>query len=313
MSQFIPHPIPYQGSKRNLAARILAFFPKDATRIIEPFAGSSAVSLAARHQDAITSVVLGDADAAIMQLWDDILNKPQDLADAYEFLWTDQTGRERWYYDSIRAQFNKTPRSDYFLYLLARCVKASVRYNAHGEFNQSPDNRRRGAHPHTVRKHLVGASNLLANRTRLMCGDYGTTLSLSTPSDIVYLDPPYQGVSQKRDQRYRSKVTFDDFVGVLQDLNNRHISYIVSYDGKTGEKSHGKLLPDTLDLIHFEIQAGRSAQETLLGRQASTTESLYLSPVLINRIKPALLETLLEVRFPNRPIQLDLFTTLASL
>ena len=43
----IPHPIPYQGSKRGIAEAILAYFPQHVTRLIEPFAGSAAVTLAA--------------------------------------------------------------------------------------------------------------------------------------------------------------------------------------------------------------------------------------------------------------------------
>jgi DNA adenine methylase len=228
---------------------------------------------------------LGDADAVLMQLWAKILNEPEDLANAYERLWMDQAGREREYYDYIRSEFNKSHRSDHFLYLLARCVKAAVRYNANGEFNQSPDNRRKGAHPQTVRKHVLGAAQLLSNRCLLVCNDYRDTLVSATSDDIVYLDPPYQGVCQKRDPRYKSKVAFDDFVEVLQSLNERQISFIVSYDGRTGTKSHGKLLPPSLELVHLEIQAGRSAQATFLGRQASTIESLYLSRFLVRRLK----------------------------
>ncbi len=222
-----------------------------------------------------------------MQLWTEILNQPEDLANAYKRLWADQAGKEREYYDYIRSEFNRNHRSDYFLYLLARCVKSAVRYNANGEFNQSPDNRRKGANPQTVRKHLLGASHLLANRCLLMCKDYRETLASATSEDIVYLDPPYQGVCQKRDPRYKSKVAFDDFVEALQSLNERQISFIVSYDGRTGTKSHGKLLPPSLKRLHLEIQAGRSAQATLLGRQASTIESLYLSPSLVRRLKPS--------------------------
>jgi hypothetical protein len=39
-------------------------------------------------------------------------------------------------------------------------VKAAVRYNATGEFNQSPDNRRMGALPETMRAHIPGGSRL---------------------------------------------------------------------------------------------------------------------------------------------------------
>ena len=54
--------------------------------------------------------------------------------------------------------------------------------------------------------------------------------------------------------------------------------------GKTGEKSHGKLLPDFLSLKHLHIKAGRSSQATLLGNNDETIESLYLSPALIERL-----------------------------
>src|SRR5207253_11286383 len=60
---------------------------------------------------------------------------------------------------------NRTRRPHHFLYLLARCVKASVRYNADGEFNQSPDNRRMGALPETMREQILGASFLLKGKT----------------------------------------------------------------------------------------------------------------------------------------------------
>lgn len=35
----IPHPFPYQGSKRGIARHILAHFPRDVDCLIEPFAG----------------------------------------------------------------------------------------------------------------------------------------------------------------------------------------------------------------------------------------------------------------------------------
>ena len=56
--------------------------------------------------------------------------------------------------------------------------------------------------------------------------------------------------------------------------------YVVSYDGRTGDKEYGEPLPADLGLLHFEIRVGRSTQATLLGRSCVTYESLYLSPSL---------------------------------
>jgi DNA adenine methylase len=115
-------------------------------------------------------------------------------------------------------------------------------------------------------------------------GDYQQTFELAQPGDVVYMDPPYQGVCMNRDPRYISLLDFDAFTASLRGLNDRQISFILSYDGKTGGKSYGRPMPDDLDLVHIEIDAGRSSQATLLGRDHITYESVYLSPALIKRI-----------------------------
>jgi len=229
-------------------------------------------------------VFLNDINAALMELWSAIISDPEDLSGRYRKLWEDQRGRERQYYDLVRSRFNRTSRPDYLLYLLARCVKASVRYNANGDFNQSPDNRRKGAHPDKMAYHILRASALLRGRATLSAGDYRECLGAVSPCDVVYMDPPYQGVSDTRTRRYVEGLSFDGFVRALLDLNDRGLCYIVSYDGRTGPKRHGRALPSGLQLAHLEIATGRSTQATLLGRVSTTYESLYLSPALVARL-----------------------------
>lgn len=279
----IPHPIPYQGSKRQLARLIVGYFPDGVDRLFEPFCGSSAVSLAAAHLGRARRFVLNDVNAPLMELWRAILDDPEKLSAGYHRLWTKQLGNERDFYDQVRERFNRQQQPVDFLYLLARCVKAAIRYNSSGEFNNSPDNRRKGAHPDTMAWHVHRAAELLRRRTVLTMCDYRESISKAGPTDIVYLDPPYQGVCGTHNHRYLKAVEFHEFVDALRDLNDRAAPFIVSYDGRTGEKVHGRLLPDDLDLVHYEVLAGRSTTETLLGRQAHTYESLYLSRSLVER------------------------------
>jgi len=281
----VPHPIPYQGSKRNLAAQILRAFPSTIDTLIEPFAGSAAISLAAASKGLAKTYHLNDLNKALMDLWEIIINDPMTISEQYAYLWNAQHEDRRRYYDEIRDKFNRDPEPHYFLYLLARCVKGSVRYNADGEFNQSPDNRRRGAIPKTMRENILGASFLLRGKAICTSEDYRTVVQHATPSDLIYMDPPYQGVCQNRDPRYLSSVQFDEFVDCLDYLNSRDIRFIVSYDGATGEKVHGQLLPPHLELTHIQLSAGRSTQATLLGRALSTYESLYLSPALTKEVE----------------------------
>jgi len=280
----VPHPIPYQGSKRNLASAILDYFPEHVDTLIEPFAGSAAMTLAAAARNAAGKFVISDLNKPLIDLWRSIVQSPEKLAKQYEQLWKAQHGDRREYYDQIRDEFNRDGKPDHFLYLLARCVKASVRYNANGEFNQSPDNRRMGALPETMRENILGASHLLRGKTKVVCQDYKEVVAQATVDDLIYLDPPYQGVCGNRDPRYLKSVLFDEFVEVLETLNFRNISYLVSYDGRTGEKNHGRRLPERLRLHPVELEAGRSSQATLLGRDEVTVESLYLSPTLAEKL-----------------------------
>jgi len=280
----VPHPIPYQGSKRLLARHILRFFPNDLGLLVEPFAGSGAVSIAAASQGRCSRFHLNDINKPLMALWRDIMRGPAELADAYEALWRAQTGSEAQYYSSVREQFNRCGRTDHFLYLLARCVKASVRYNSNGEFNQSPDNRRRGRNPRDMREDIFAVSHLLAGRVRLTSLDYKRVLAGIGKSDLVYMDPPYQGTCGRRDRRYCTGVDPEEFLRALEELHKRGISFVLSYDGRTGDKTYGRPLPDGLNLHRIEVDAGRSSQATLLGRADVTYESLYLSEPLVMRL-----------------------------
>lgn len=284
LAQIIPHPIPYQGSKRQIAPIILRYIPDGVSRFVEPFAGSAAMSLAVAYRDKSRSFWLNDAHGPIIELWRCILDRPESFADRYEERWNDQVGREREYFDRIRARFNETHDPADFLYLLARCVKAAIRYNRQGEFNNTPDNRRKGALPGTMRDRIVGASVLLSGKTRLTAWDYKKVLRQCESSDIVYMDPPYRGVCGNRDQRYAPRVDHDEFCEELQRLTDRDIPYLVSYDGRTGQKEYGKRLPGRLGLCHYEVHAGRSTQATLLGRNDMTYESLYVSRGLVDRL-----------------------------
>ena len=280
----IPHPIPYQGSKRNLAKYILPFFPPEIKTLFEPFSGSAAISVAAAAHRKAPRFHLNDVNKPLIALWNEIINNPDNIAAQYERLWLEQQGNERKYYDVVRDNFNKTKRPDYLLYLLARCVKASVRYNANGDFNQSPDNRRLGRNPQQMKDDIVAVSKLLQSKTTLTSTDYKEVLKKATSRDLIYMDPPYQGVCATGDPRYFSGIDFTEFMLELRKLNEKDVPFILSYDGRTGKKSYGQNLPEEFGMYRLEIEAGRSTQATLLGRDDVTYESVYLSKNLVEKL-----------------------------
>lgn len=286
MSQ-IPHPIQYQGSKRSLADRILAYFPSDIHTLYEPFAGSAAISIAAAAQGLAKQFAISDLNEPLTRLLERITQSPHSVSAAYQKIWSaqgDDVAQSLAHFNAVRDEFNQTQAPELLLYLLARCVKGAVRYNRQGQFNQSPDKRRKGTRPETMQRNIYGVSYLLNGRSRFAATGYMQAIEQATAADLVYLDPPYQGVSGERDGRYLAGLGYQDFANSLADLNQRNISYIVSYDGKLGAVSYGQNLPDSLELRRLELDAGRSSTATLLGRNDITIESLYLSKALVKRL-----------------------------
>jgi DNA adenine methylase len=281
----VPHPFPYQGSKRGIAKFILPYFPSDVYCLIEPFCGASAVSIAAAAHGLAKQFILNDLNKPLMDLWLEIIERPSVLCDEYERQWIEQQPDPKAYFFRVRNEFNQTHNPYQLLYLLARIVKGSVRYSSDGQFNQSADNRRFGMKPNTMRQNIFGVSTLLSKKTTINAVDFRHVVKKANENDLIYMDPPYQGTSFTRDHRYFNGLSYEEFADALFHMNELNLSYIISYDGITGEKAHGKLLPDSLHLEHLHIYAGRSSQATLLGNKYETIESLYLSPSLVRRLK----------------------------
>ena len=285
-----PHLVQYQGSKRIIAPEIIKFFPEKFERLIEPFSGTCAVTILTAVHGLCEAYWVNDINEPLIRLMEACVNAPKELAENYEAIWSGQFAKDQNnidYFCKIREEFNLGEQDPArMLFLLARVVKGAVRYNANGELNQSCDKRRYGARPAAIAKNALEISNLLNGKIMFSSIDYKKVLSMAKTGDLVYMYPPYQGTSKmngRHDNRYIQGVEFDEFVIELQRLNDLEIDYIVSYDGKTGEKTIGKKLPESLELTHLYINAGVSAQATLNGKSEITYESLYISKSLIQK------------------------------
>lgn len=296
MNGTAPHIVQYQGSKRNLAPQILPYFPRRFNRLIEPFAGMAAITIAVSRLNKAQSYLLNDLNAPLVSVLEEAVNAPQRLLEEYTKVWSEQLTFEEGsvaHYYKVRDDFNNGNQcAANMLYLLARCVKGSVRYGSNGQFNQSPDKRRKGTSPTNLARNIFRISNCLKNKTEFSSIDYREVLQSAVPGDVVYMDPPYQGVCATRDSRYFSGIDFNEFIESMEDLNRRGIDYIISYDGTCGDKQYGNDLPEYLGLRKVMLNAGLSSQALLLGKKEVTFEALYLSSNLQNDVCPRSYEQL---------------------
>ena len=276
-------PFQYQGSKRVLASRILEHVRNDHfDEVLEPFAGSAAVSLAAVAKGVVARVWLNDINAPLMHLWRAILTDTESLISEYTELWERQLSDPAQHFLRIRNEFNQSRRPPELLYLLARSVKGAVRYNAAGEFNQSADHRRLGTKPATTAARLRRISKLIGSRHTLTSLDCADLIEHYREGQVWYLDPPYEGTSEGPNGRYYQSMPRAKVIEFLQALRAERIPFLLSYDGFTGERQYGMPLPDDLDLVHCYIDAGVSTSSSLQRRREFTTESLYISPEIMD-------------------------------
>jgi DNA adenine methylase len=235
----LPHPVPYQGSKRVLAPRIGLHVPRNVEVWFEPFAGSAAMTLWALDAQVARRYVIADVLTPMADLWQAIIAAPASTARRYNDVWRGQREGDSDYFNLVRARYNRDADPVDLLYLICRCVKNAVRFNAAGHFTQSVDRRRLGMHPERMAAAIAGASALMSGRTEVRRGNWLATTHDAGPRDFVYLDPPYLGTTVGRDRRYAQQLHQADLIGGLERLLARGVRFVLSYDGMTGGREYG--------------------------------------------------------------------------
>lgn len=285
-----PHIVQYQGSKRILAPQILQYMPKRFDRLVEPFSGMAAITIATAKENRANHYWINDLNEPLVSVLKCAIEMPDELVEKYKTVWNEQFefGEDHIkHFNIVRERFNNGDQSpENMLYLLARCVKGAVRYGSDGKFNQSADKRRHGTNPNTLASNVYAISNLLKGRTEYTSLDYHDVFHQVKKGDLVYMDPPYQGVSNVRDNRYFAGVPFEEFAIALEELNRKGIDYLISYDGICGQKEYGQELPPELECKKVLLNAGLSSQALLLGKKETTFEALYISKNLVPYFVP---------------------------
>lgn len=90
MKSTVPHIVQYQGSKRKFADQILKHMPRRFDRLIEPFAGMAAVSIAVAYRNMTDNFIINDINPDIVSILQSAIESPEDLILSYSELWNDQ-------------------------------------------------------------------------------------------------------------------------------------------------------------------------------------------------------------------------------
>ena len=195
--EHIAHAAPvvkWVGGKRQLLPQILPLIPKRMTAYCEPFLGGGAVLFALQpkralvndlNQDLITvyRVIKEDADALIEHL-----SRHENTPEYFYRIRDLDRDKEAY------AALSDVEKASRLLYLNKTCYNGLFRVNASGAFNSPYGHYRR---PNIVNEQAIRGVSRYFNACDItfFCGDFAAVLEQVPKGGFVYLDPPYDPVS----------------------------------------------------------------------------------------------------------------------
>lgn len=221
------------GGKRQLMPSIVELLPQNIKELnyFEPFIGGGAVLFHLQPKNALIS----DFNIELINVYETIKNNLSELI-------TDLKKHENNpdYFYKIRSldrteEFKKltsVERASRIIYLNKTCFNGLYRVNSAGEFN-APFGRYKS--PNIVNEPILKAVHkyLNSNNIILRSGDYANVLTEANENSFVYLDPPYQPISENLNftgyiqggWNISDQIRLREF---CDQLNNRGVKFLLS-------------------------------------------------------------------------------------
>lgn len=224
--------VKWVGGKRQLINEITPLLPKRITSYCEPFLGGGAVLFSLQPNRAIVNDLNGD----LITVYEVIRDNVEEL-----ILSLSKHKNHQEYFYAIRdidrdkdayQQLSKVEKASRVIFLNKTCYNGLFRVNASGEFN-SPFGYYKN--PNIVNAPVLRAVNKYFNSSNIEFynEDFADTLTRVARGGFVYLDPPYDPVSDTASFTGYNKGGFDKNEQVrlkecCDELTRRGIKFMLS-------------------------------------------------------------------------------------
>ena len=200
--------VKWVGGKRQIINEIFSLLPNRITSYCEPFFGGGAVLFALQPSKAIINDLNGDLMTVYEVIRDDVdsliesLSKHENTAEYFYSLRDIDRDKEK--YKSL----SKVEKASRLIYLNKTCFNGLFRVNSSGEFN-SPFGYYKN--PNIVNEPVLLAVSKYFNSKNIQFynEDFANTLARVERDTFVYLDPPYDPVSDTASFTGYNKCGFD--------------------------------------------------------------------------------------------------------
>ncbi|MDE6916394.1 MAG: DNA adenine methylase [Lachnospiraceae bacterium] len=224
--------VKWVGGKRQLLDDLTPLFPKRITSYCEPFVGGGAVLFALQPNIAY----INDINVELIQMYEVIRDNVDELI---EVLSQHPNEEEHFYgvrdWDRDKEQYRqlaKVQKAARIIYLNKTCYNGLFRVNNAGEFNTPFGHYK---NPNIVNAPTLRAVSSYFQKAQVTFSsiDYAEVLARVTRGTFVYLDPPYDPVSDTANFTGYAKGGFDRQEQIrlrecCDQLNQRKIKFMLS-------------------------------------------------------------------------------------
>ena len=283
--------IKWSGSKRKQAPYIVSQFPKEIDTYYEPFLGGGSVMHELLNQMALGNIhcnklICTDLNLDLINTWNEFKFFRKELFDFYCEMHYKLKERsqlkegeectekhirncETLYYE-MREKYNNfiddnkwtQERTQIFYWLTRTCFNGLIRYNPKtNHFNASFHvGGRFGIRPEELQSVFDAWGSVIDNAdVEFIRGPYDNFISRAKEGDLVYMDPPYENTGG---MYFCNGFDTETFWKNLQDLNDRNVKWLLSYDGITGNDDLTVNIPKIYKR-HEYVNAGHSSFKKL--------------------------------------------------
>lgn len=186
--------VKWVGGKRQIISEIKKYVPRKLGTYHEPFVGGGAVLFELQP----TKAVVNDINGELINVYEVIRGDLEALiSDLKTHINTEEyfySIRERDRNKELYAEFTPVQRASRLIYLNKTCYNGLFRVNRAGEFN-TPFGYYKN--PNIVNEATLKAVSTYFKKAQItfLCQDFGLVLAGAKKGDFVYLDPPYDPVS----------------------------------------------------------------------------------------------------------------------
>jgi DNA adenine methylase len=189
----IPTFLKWAGGKQSLLQEIKQYLPEEINTYHEPFLGGGAVFFYIQQVHKPEKVFLSDLNHILVDVFRNVRDHTDELI---EHLKEHKQQHDEEYYYEMRDRFNELDKtlekSALFLYLNKTCFNGLYRENSKGEFNVPIGSYK---NPNIVRAAALQKASRLLQSVQIKEQDFESSKEDMEAGDFVYLDPPYDPVS----------------------------------------------------------------------------------------------------------------------